>query len=77
LRYLLFLILSSCIGYGEFISPMDAYRIERDSCQTKRGSEEVRKCMAGVNHKYGQYMSEGSYPETRSPRPCGGSADCR
>lgn len=60
-------LLSGCIGYGEFISPAEAQRLEREQCAQKPDAEAQRKCLAGVARKYGRYNSEGGYPETFTP----------
>lgn len=60
---------AGCIGYGEFISPKDAYDIETKRCETKRDAEERRICLGFVGRKYGRYNAEGGYPEYPSPPP--------
>lgn len=59
--------LTGCIGYGEFISPAEAQRIEREQCMRKADPEEQRRCLAMVARKYHRYNSEGGYPETFVP----------
>lgn len=54
--------LVGCIGYGEFISPVEAQRIEHAQCE-KKPADERRGCHAMVERKYQRYNSEGGYPE--------------
>lgn len=65
------LALSGCIGYGPFISPAKAYRLEVDSCKRKANgdAEELRKCLGHVERRYHRYNSEGGYPAYPAPPP--------
>lgn len=65
------LTLSGCIGYGPFLNPADAYRLEIDSCKRKANgdAETLRKCIGGVERKYARYNGEGGYPAESPPPP--------
>lgn len=62
MRSLVLCMLVSCIGYGEFISPVEAQRIERKQCDSKPDAEERRACHSLLDKKGGQYNAEGGYP---------------
>lgn len=62
-------MLAGCIGYGEFISPVEAQRIERAQCDRKHDAEDRRKCHAMVDRKYARYNAEGDYPDPRQSAP--------
>lgn len=62
-------MLAGCIGYGEFISPIEAERIERGQCDRKQDAEERRICHGQVERKYRQYNAEGDYPDPRRSAP--------
>lgn len=71
MRLILCVSLVSCIGYVEFISPMDAYKIEHKQCMQKASQEDQRICLSMLEKKYRGYFNEGGYPSEHvvpSPR---------
>jgi hypothetical protein len=67
MRALVLCMLCSCIGYGEFISPMDAYKIEHKQCMQRASAEDQRICLSMLEKKYRQYFGEGGYPREFVP----------
>lgn len=61
--------LVGCIGYGEFISPAEAQRIEKAQCERKPDADERRSCLTMVGRKYQRYNSEGGYPDPTLSAP--------
>lgn len=59
--------LTGCILGGEFISPVEAQRIEREQCNRKPDAEARRACLTLVGHKWQRYNSEGNYPAPSQP----------
>ena len=53
-----------CLGYGPFVDPSDAYRIESEQCRSKPDAEAQRRCQALTDKKYARYFSEGGYPSS-------------